>query len=226
MIIGNGLIANAFKNSDFNHDNYVVFASGVSNSSEIKVELFNREFELIKSSMDKDKTFIYFSTVSIFDESLQQSPYIQFKKKVEKYIQKHMPSYLIIRLPILVSLSNNPFTLFNFFTRNILNNQAFLLHKYASRYLLDVDDIVPLIENEIEQKKNNISINMVLCESILVSEIVNILQIALGRKANFEFIDAGSTYTFERNLEKSKYSKSYNSDVIKKYAKQYLEFNQ
>ncbi len=67
MVIGNGLIGNIFKLVD--SDNYLIFASGVSNSMENNDGEFNREFDLLKSHINTNKKFIYFSTVNINDDN-------------------------------------------------------------------------------------------------------------------------------------------------------------
>ena len=43
MVIGNGLLAKGFKNSNYNFDDYIIFTSGVSNSKENDIEEFEKE---------------------------------------------------------------------------------------------------------------------------------------------------------------------------------------
>ena len=64
MIVGNGLIANLFKNED--RENVVFFASGVSNSLETEKSAFLREENLLRKTLEEnpEKIFIYFSTCS------------------------------------------------------------------------------------------------------------------------------------------------------------------
>ena len=51
MIVGNGLIANLFKNED--RENVVFFASGVSNSLETEKSAFLREENLLRNTSQK-----------------------------------------------------------------------------------------------------------------------------------------------------------------------------
>ena len=69
MIIGNGLLAQAFSEYN-NNDEILIFASGVSNSLEEKESEFDREAKLLKSVITNypDKTMVYFSTCSVYDK--------------------------------------------------------------------------------------------------------------------------------------------------------------
>ena len=60
MIIGSGFIANSFRKSNFNTKDYIIFASGVSNSKEDKSKNFEREVKLLKKYSKFEKSFIYF----------------------------------------------------------------------------------------------------------------------------------------------------------------------
>ncbi len=116
MVIGDGLIARCLQ-SFAENDQYLIFASGVSNSNENNEAAYLREFNLLKSyyANHPDKIFVYFSTVAVLDPSIQNKKYILHKKKIEKHIAHHFHKFLIFRLPNVVGLSNNPHTLMNFF---------------------------------------------------------------------------------------------------------------
>ena len=76
MIIGKGMIAKAFDLYKKNQD-IVIFASGVSNSLEENIKCFEREEALLKKTIleNKSATFVYFSTCSIMDQSVNQKKY-------------------------------------------------------------------------------------------------------------------------------------------------------
>ncbi len=133
MIVGNGLIAQTLHDLD-DDENTIIFASGVSNSSESDEEAFNREVNLLLSFISGRKKIVYFSTCSIFDDCLKNSLYIQHKINIENLIQKNFNNYLILRLPTLVSNSNNPNTFFNYFRDKIKNNLPLYVQKNAYRY--------------------------------------------------------------------------------------------
>ena len=75
MIIGNGLIANVFGDYKEN-DNYVIFASGVSDSTNMDESAFKREEQLLNeiTTLYKEKIIIYFSTCSIYDTQKKVPP--------------------------------------------------------------------------------------------------------------------------------------------------------
>ena len=110
MIVGNGMIATAFKNIDYDLSDYILFASGVSNSKCRDFGEFNREFLTLKNTLDNNKTLIYFSTSSVFDPSLQNSEYVKHKLILEKYIQENPSSKNQIMSMFSTSTSSQPMT--------------------------------------------------------------------------------------------------------------------
>ena len=84
MVIGSGMMATSF--ADYVDDNIVIFASGVSNSKEKNLEAYKREEKLLYSVIQKnlDKTIVYFSTCSIYDDSVNSSEYVKHKILMEK----------------------------------------------------------------------------------------------------------------------------------------------
>ena len=98
MIIGNGLIASLFKETD--REDVVFFASGVSNSLETRSEEFLREENLIKKTIQEnpEKIFVYFSTCSVYDSSKTGSNYVLHKLKMEQLIKESVEHYLILRV--------------------------------------------------------------------------------------------------------------------------------
>ena len=117
MIIGNGLISNAFKEYSNNED-YLIFASGVSNSGEDKDSEFMREFLLIKEYITTDSKFIYFSTINNGN-----SKYFIHKRNMENYISSNSKNYLIFRLPNVVGNGGNVNNIFNYLNQKVLNNE-------------------------------------------------------------------------------------------------------
>lgn len=138
MVIGNGLIANAF--SEFkNIDNIIIFASGVSNSLETNEKEFEREVDLLKSC-DYNKKLIYFSSVNLFEDR----DYFRHKKNMEKTIKSLFNDYLIIRISQLIGNGGNENNLFNYFKNSIINETEITINKNAYRSLIDVDDLVEI----------------------------------------------------------------------------------
>lgn len=224
MLIGKGLLANAFKHYSEN-SNVILFASGVSNSREVDVTKFEREFELLKSYSSHKSKLIYFSTCSVTDESLTESAYIQHKLKIEKYISKNFSSFIVFRLPIVVGNTSNPHTLTNFLFTTIKTEQNFLLFANAHRYLIDVDDLSVLVSGIIDSSEyDNKILNICFNNKVSILEIVSIFEKTIGKKALYEISEKGSVYIpnnveFLNYLQKIdfKIKASYNEDIIAKY---------
>ena len=230
MIIGNGLVAKAF--IKYEHDNDVlIFASGVSNSSEQKNENFNREFNLLKDKVHEKKLLIYFSTCSLFDDSLKSTPYILHKKRIEEFIEKNFKKFIIFRLPTLIGETENPHTFFNFFINKIISGEKIDIHKYAHRYLIDIDDISLILPKFIENKIYfSKKINIAFSNPSSVLKITKLFEDSLNKEAKISLIEKGEKFNIENNLFLKKikeinykYNNDYNKILINKYCKSYLD---
>ena len=116
MVKGSGLLAKCFK-SYRDDDGVIIFASGVANSGEAKKEEFEREYNLLSDLVDEKQVLVYFSTCSVFDQTLAQSPYVLHKKEMENFITREFENFIIFRLPTVLGDTTNPHTLFNFFIK-------------------------------------------------------------------------------------------------------------
>ena len=106
MIIGNGLIANAFKNYCSDFEDFVIFASGVSDSNEIDDAKFNRERELLINTIKQnpDKKIIYFTSVLT---TTDENKYYNHKKEMAEIIINSKNEYIIYRVPQLIGKNGN-----------------------------------------------------------------------------------------------------------------------
>jgi len=197
MIIGNGLMATTF-NEFSADDSVVIFASGVSNSLETSNEKYEREKKLLRrtiENIDSNSTIVYFSTCSIFDSSLNDTPYIIHKKEIEKYISNNVSNYIIFRLPSVISHSNNPNTLINFLFNKIKREESFQLHSNAFRYLIDIEDVYLIISPILKKKVSTNSIlNIALSSPIRVIDIVKFFENIIGKKSKCELTNKGARY--------------------------------
>ncbi|MFY7846128.1 hypothetical protein [Chryseobacterium gambrini] len=193
MIIGNGLIANSLKNIDT--ENYLYFASGVSNSLETRSSEFEREFSLLKNSIiqHKENKLFYFSTLSVNDLSKQQSPYVLHKLEIENFIKETCKNYIILRVGNIVGKGGNPNTLFNFLKTQIIQGSNFMLHQKARRLLLDIDDITEFLESN-SANVNNQTINFAYPYYYDLKEIVEAIRNKLQKEANYQESDEGDFY--------------------------------
>jgi len=224
MVVGNGLVASAFEEFK-EEDDFVIFASGVSNSQEKDSQAYLREFEMIKSHLKLDSCFVYFSTASIADESRSHSHYIQHKKDVEAYIAENASDYVIFRLPIVVGRSQNPHTLTNFLYNTINTGRPLNVYRKAIRYLIDIDDIAHLLPQFLTSGFcRNATVNVAFDNGIEVSDLIHIFESVIGKEANATQLDVGTHFEidnriFSEFLEKIGYeaASTYNQQLIAKY---------
>lgn len=202
MIVGDGLIASLFR--EYDKENIIFFASGVSNSLETKKEEFLREESLIRETINKnpEKIFIYFSTCSIYDSSKADSPYIHHKLKMEQIIAELCPSHLILRLSNAVGKGGNPNLLINYLVRTIKNNETINVHTRATRNIIDTEDIKNLTLKLIKENKLNQIINIAYPENYTIIEIIEIIEKFFKIKPKLNLIKSGSGYNIDiKNIE-------------------------
>ncbi|ANF50411.1 hypothetical protein A0O34_07720 [Chryseobacterium glaciei] len=223
MIIGNGLIANSLKNID--SGDMLFFASGVSNSLETRSSEFEREFTLLKNTFKNnsdDSKLIYFSTLSINDQSKQSSHYVLHKKEIENYIQENSENYLILRIGNIVGKGGNPNTLFNYLKAQISSSNKFSLHIKARRLLIDIDDIALFLDTNCSQLKNK-TINFAYPYYYDLKEIINAIQLKMDKKANYDEVNEGDFYKvdFDENTNNF-FSKTTSEDYMKILTEKYI----
>jgi nucleoside-diphosphate-sugar epimerase len=223
MIVGNGLIAKTL--AGIEHSGFTIFASGVSNSSELNPDAFNREINLLLEQ-NKGKTLVYFSTCSVNDESLQETAYVKHKLTIESLIKNTFKDYIILRLPTVVGATNNPHTFFNHFKNKVINNEEVTIYKNAWRYLLDAEDLkilIPLILKNIRSNKK--TIHVAYDNAMRVEEIIKQIDNFLLKASKIKLLDKGShlhinykeLMDYTGNIDINSDPDSYNKRIIQKY---------
>jgi nucleoside-diphosphate-sugar epimerase len=198
MIIGNGLLAQAFRPEFSEDENTIIFASGVSNSNEKRVDEFARERTLLEAALAKDKFLVYFSTCSIQDTELVDSAYVQHKISMEKLVLQRAPKVSIFRLPQVVGHTVNPHTLTNFLFRQIDAGLPFQVWLHAKRNLIDVCDAAAIATELLRNGEAAGRVINIACPfSIPVIELVGIFEAVLGKAARYERIAAGASYAID-----------------------------
>lgn len=194
MIIGNGLIASLFKNSD--REDTVFFASGVSNSLETKKEQFLREENLIKKTIAKnpEKIFVYFSTCSIYDSSKTESQYVLHKLRMEEMIKNLCGRHLILRVSNAVGNGGNPNLLMNYLIRSVKSGETINVHTKATRNLIDAEDIKNLTHEILDKRQFNRIINLAYIQNYSIIEILEIIEKFFNLNLNLNLIKQGSGY--------------------------------
>ena len=144
MIIGNGLISSVFNKNKKDYKNYLVFASGVSNSKETNKEQFIREKELILKYIyeNKNLTFLYFSSVLV---GVTNNDYYNHKLEMEELIKKETDNYVIFRLPQIIGNLGNKNNLVNFLKDSIINGNEIIVREGVHRALIDIEDLEKIV---------------------------------------------------------------------------------
>lgn len=194
MIIGNGLIANLFR--EYDRENVVFFASGVSNSLETDKSAFLREENLIRNTIKENpnKIFIYFSTCSIYDSSKNGSSYVNHKLKMEQIVEELADQYLILRVSNAVGKGGNPNLLMNYLVNAFHQEKEITVHTLATRNLIDADDIKNITLKFINENSFNKIINVAYLENFSTSEILEILEKHFNKTAKTSFVKSGQSY--------------------------------
>jgi nucleoside-diphosphate-sugar epimerase len=226
MVIGNGIIARAFNQLNI-PDNILVFASGVSNSSETNPSEFDREIKLLETVINDhpEKKIIYFSTISVMDPDSSKKPYIKHKLEIENIISAQK-NYLILRSPNIVGKGGNPNTLINYLINSINRKDKIVLWKNTERSFLGVDDFVLIAAELLDQFDNKI-INLFHPVSYSAYDIYKIVANFLNKETVLEMEERGRKYLPEIDSELVKVfqrlsvnlSVDYLNDLLLKYYK-------
>jgi nucleoside-diphosphate-sugar epimerase len=198
-IIGNGLVANMF--SSYKIDDVMIFASGVSNSSEISEFEFQRERLLLLDSIknNTEKKIIYFSSCGVIDKNNYEIAYYKHKLNMEKIVKKSK-NYLIIRLPQLLGRKGNTYnknTIINNFVEKILSGEVIKIQSKASRYVIDINDVCVFVKNYHHLFSNSI-LDFANPVNYKAEEIFKIIATVFRvNDAPYEIVDGGSSYELD-----------------------------
>jgi hypothetical protein len=160
MIIGNGNIAKTL----IDNDDLIFFASGVSDSSCVDFNEFNREYKLLME-IDKSKHVVYFSNLGIY---YKNDPYTTHKINMENTIRNNFEYYTIVRIEVCEWVKNHT-TILNVFKQKLLNTEKIEIQD-TFRYVLNKEDFLYWINLIKPYTKNEMNI---LGKKMKISEIVN-----------------------------------------------------
>lgn len=197
MIVGNGLIANAFR--EYDTDDVIFFASGVSNSLEKDEAQFLREENLIRRTINENpnKLFVYFSSCSIYDSSKNSSAYVNHKLNMEHLVAAENSKYLIARISNAVGKGGNQNTLINYLINSIQKQDEIKVHIDATRNQIDVEDVVKIVLRLIGLNKINSIVNVAYVSNYPVLEIIKTVEEFLGRNGNLTLEKTGQSYSID-----------------------------
>ena len=226
MVVGNGLVATAF-DYYYSSDEILIYASGISNSKSGKIADYHREREMFLKYVheNKKKTIVYFSTTSINDPELKNTPYVLHKKEMEELVKMNSGRYQIFRLSNLAGKSGNKNTILNFFNENISLGIPFECWKNAERNIIDIDDVFEVINYILNHKLyENEIVNIANIHNYPVTYIINQLEIFHNKSAKMIMVDKGTPFTinvekmvFLANILNLKFNENYFPELLKKY---------
>ncbi len=204
MVIGSGMIAQRFR--DYRErDNVVIFASGVSNSKETRPEPYARERQLVEETLAQagERLFVYFSTGSINDPTEQGSAYVAHKLAIEELIKSRAANYLLVRASNVVGGPGNPHTVLNYFWYRIQRNEPFAIWQYATRNLIDIDDVYDAVTYCTNNRAcwNQL---VVIANPYSVSplQIVQAIEKHTNHRADYDLIPKGVPFSFDTHIHR------------------------
>jgi len=209
MIVGNGQLAQIFKNTEL--IDTCIFASGVSNSGCISASEFQREADLLTSALKENegKKFVYFSSCALSAKDYPKNDYYKHKENMEKLIKVHSSQYYIFRIPQLFGDLILHKTLINFIYKAIKHNHRFNVYSEAYRYVIDINDVKQIVESSLSyQPTTSICMDIGNTYRYSVLKIVSILENLLMKEAKFSLIDQSDQYELDFQAMKDFLGKS------------------
>ncbi|OGS93135.1 MAG: NAD-dependent dehydratase [Gallionellales bacterium RBG_16_56_9] len=227
MLIGSGLLAQAFAPAFSHREDVCIYAAGVSNSSCADAHEFARERQRLAEALQQARhvdAFVYFGTCSVADPEARNTPYVRHKLAMEQLVSAH-PRHLILRLPQVAGKTPNPHTLLNFLYARISRSEAFQLWGKAKRNIIDVDDVAAIARQLIaDNSARNITLNIANPASYPMTDIVSAMERVVGKRAIYDVVERGSEYPIDTGailpaLDKAavKFGDDYLEQVIGKY---------
>ena len=199
MIIGKGLVAQAFAPAWAERDDVVVVAAGVSNSAEISSGEFDRERRMLVDVVSNSKCnrIVYFGSCAVGNPHEVRTPYIEHKAGMERIVLAD-PRGLVLRLPQVVGRGGNAHTLTNFLSARIASHQPFDVWTRAERNLIDVEDVAAIGGHIIANPKSYsrlVSVADLRSSSMLL--IVEEMERAIGRPACYRKVERGAPFPID-----------------------------
>jgi nucleoside-diphosphate-sugar epimerase len=226
MIIGSGMIAQAFFPLAAKDPGLCVYAYGVSNSRCADPAAFLRELRALAQALEqqRDATFVYFGTCSVDDPEMQQSPYVLHKLRMEAMVGAHDKG-IVVRLPQVAGATHNPATLLSFLAHHLVNGAPFDLWLNARRNIIDVADVVLIVQRMLTQGGfHNRVVNVANTRSYAMLDIVTTMEEVLGRKAVYRTRPRGSAYLIDITATRAcmdaagvRFDQDYLANVIHRY---------
>ncbi len=199
MIIGRGLVANAFA-SEWQHDETtMIVAAGVSNSAETAPEAFAREEAMLDDVLSGQavQRVIYFGSCAVGNPAERQTPYLLHKAGMEARVLAD-PRGRVFRLPQVVGDGGNPHTLTNFLCARIESGETFDIWARAERNLIDIEDVALLGTHVLRHPAGYPPVmSLADVQSTNMLAIVRGMEQVLGRRGNYRVLDQGVAFPID-----------------------------
>jgi nucleoside-diphosphate-sugar epimerase len=190
MVIGGGLLASAFADAFRDDEDTIIFASGVSNSSERDPACFAREESLLSNALGRGvRRLVYFSSCGV--SSAESTPYMRHKLRMENLVRER-PGGVVFRLPQVVGRTRNANTLTNYLYSCITQERHFQVWAHATRNVIDVEDVGRLATHILGRSTPNGPVDLVSGRPVTMLEIVRTFEAVLRRHASYEVVESGS----------------------------------
>ena len=222
MIVGNGLIASGFK--DFNHEDYIIFASGVSDSTEINADEFKREENTLVYYLSQypDKKLVYFNSILVLEDI--ESYYFMHKRKMVSLIMRNTDNYKIYNIPQIFGPIGNPKNIVNLFIDHLKKDQLIIIQPNTFRSIVDIEDLANIVIKTLNSDKK--IINLAYIEYITVERIMEIISEVYGIKPRWIETDQGISINTKNDIlihdtieELGIDRVNYTERIIRKYVK-------
>lgn len=200
MIIGNGMLARAFRPYFHDSESVIIFASGVSDSGNTDPMPFQREEVLLEEAVTQNpdaSCFLYFGTCSVQDPDARIKPYVGHKEHMESIALSHRGGR-VIRLPQAAGPNAPPNTLLASLVSRIRAEQTITVWKHATRNIIDVYDVAKIVVGLLSCMPHLPRVvNVANPESMPVLDIVRTVESVLNIKANLLIVEKGAAYQIE-----------------------------
>ncbi len=196
MMIGEGVIFNRFIDYSL-QSKYFIFTGHIHDSTIQDESIIAAEESSLAVALSVyfKSTFIYFSSCSILDTSVENTQYVQHKIRMEKMIQNSGVDYLIFRVPQIIGHSDSQSSLVNLFIDSIMHRKPIDVWQYAKRNFIDIDDVHEIVSKILSQNwfKNKI-INIASSRQTSIIELVREIEKLTGHSSCMKLVDKGSEY--------------------------------
>jgi nucleoside-diphosphate-sugar epimerase len=202
-VVGDGMIARAFVNSQPVPDDVVVFAAGVSRSTTTEATEFRREADLLHQVIGRARRrrLLYFSTASAHlygngggspcseeDPVRPTTAYGRHKVEMEKVIRASGVDHLILRVTEVVGPHQRRHQLLPALFSQVKDG-AVTVYRGARRDLVDVADLVSIAAEPLPGDLLHATVNVASGHPVTAEEIISYLTELSGRAVTKVYVD-------------------------------------